>query len=279
MKIHFFASLIMIVFFILQLGTVQYDAPTVYTVDGDIGEYAEHYLKFESWMKLSSDQRRKVVTGYLRFLVADDLTHIPAADRQSAKTILWNTSSDELLVYIDETYVQSGHASSTNRSAVDTIVLQYLRNRLETEKNYKDLLMVARQVSIEKNDGVMDSPAHSKYDVPEYSESVNNVFETPQYWFSYDWWERQDQNEKKALVTGFVAFLHILIKEEFCLKEEEKMRYDLFCKSVTVDDLVNHVDNLFKNPLYREEGAQWLIYEYMTYNFQNYIGDPIMLPG
>jgi hypothetical protein len=155
----------------------------------------------------------------------------------------------------------------------------YRQKRMGNKKNFKDLLEVAKILSMVKDAGSEAVSAPSKYDVPEYPESDNNVFETPQYWFSYAGRQRQDQNEKKALVTGFIAFLHILVKKEFCLKEEEKRRYDLFCKSFTVNDLVNHVDSLFKNPLYRDEGAQWLIYEYMTYNFQNYIGDPIMLPG
>lgn len=155
----------------------------------------------------------------------------------------------------------------------------YLQKRIENEKNFKDLLEVAKILSMVKDAGDEAVSAPGIYDAPEYPESADNVFETPRYRFSYECWQRQDQNEKKTLVTGYIAFLHIVIKENFCLNEEEKMQYDLFCKLVTLDELVNHVDKLFEDPLYRDEGAQWLIYEYMTYNFQNYIGDPIMLPG
>ena len=192
MKLHLFASLILVIFLILPLNEIQYDVIAENTVYGNISEYVEH-----------DDQQK----------------------------------------------------------------------RMENEKNFRDLLSMVKDVGKEA------VSASSKYDVPEYPESDNNVFKTPQYWFSYEWWRRQDQNEKKALVTGYIAFLHILIKKEICLKEEEKSRYDHFCKLVTINDLVNHVDKLFENPLYRNEGAQILISRYMTYNFQNYIGDPLMMPA
>jgi hypothetical protein len=150
---------------------------------------------------------------------------------------------------------------------------------METEKYYKDLLSFAKCLSIVKNAGNAEVSEPGKYDTSKFSKRDNDVFETPKYWFSYEGWQSQGQGEKKALVTGYMAFLSILIKEEFCLDEEEKRQYDLFCKLVTVNDLVNHVDGLFKNPLYRDEGVQSLIYVYMAYNFKNYIGDPLMLPA
>lgn len=184
-----------------------------------------------------------------------------------------------LIVRFEAVRYDASAGDSVDRTIIESAEDRYRQKRIENEKNFKDLLEVAKILSMVKDAGSEAAPAPGKYDVPEYPHLQNSVFETPQYWFSYEWWQRQDQNEKKALVTGFIAFLHILIKRDFCLKEEEKRRYDLFCKSVTVNDLVNHVDSLFKNPLYRDEGAQWLIFQYMTYNFQNYIGDPIMLPG
>ena len=150
---------------------------------------------------------------------------------------------------------------------------------METDKHYKDLLSFAKCLSIVKNADSKEASEPGKYDMSEFSKGDNNVFETPKYWFSYEGWQIQGQGEKKALVTGYMAFLSILIKKEFCLDEEEKRQYDLFCKLVTVNDLVNHVDGLFKNPLYRDEGVQSLIYVYMAYNFKNYIGDPLMLPA
>ena len=279
MKPHLFASLILVIFLILPLNAVQYDAPAVYAVDGNINTYAERYLKFENWRKLSSDKKKMVIAGYLQFLKTDNLDRIPTGDQQAARKILRNTTPDELLDYVNNSYIYSKRTSGASRSDVDTVILQYLQKRMETEKNYKDLLMVARQVSMVKNADIKDGPRRSIYDVLEYPSKDNNVFEIPKYFFSHELWQMQDQNEKKALVTGYMAFLSILIKKEFCLNEEEKRRYDLFCKMVTINELVNHVDKLFEDPLYRNEGVQMLIYRYMTYNFQNYIGDPMMLPA
>jgi hypothetical protein len=99
---------------------------------------------------------------------------------------------------------------------------------MRAEKYYKDLRSFAKYLNIVKNAGSKEVSEPGKYDLPESSKRKNNLFETSKYRFSYEGWQSQDQNEKKALVIGYIAFLHILIKEELCLKEEEERQYDLF---------------------------------------------------
>jgi hypothetical protein len=60
-----------------------------------------------------------------------------------------------------------------------------------------------------------------------------------------------------------------------CLNEEERRWFDLYCRLVTVRELVDHVDRLYRDPLYRDDSAHILILRYVTYNFQNQIGDPL----
>jgi hypothetical protein len=108
------------------------------------------------------------------------------------------------------------------------VVSVYADEDMRAEKYYKDLRSFAKYLNIVKNAGSKEVSEPGKYDLPESSKRKNNLFETSKYRFSYEGWQSQDQNEKKALVIGYIAFLHILIKEELCLKEEEERQYDLF---------------------------------------------------
>jgi len=281
MILYFFIGLILIVSFDLPLDEIQFDASALNTVEASSKAHAERYLTFKNWMKSSNDQRKILISGYLRLLELEtgNLPQISEADQSWAREILGDTSHEELVPYINQNYRFSKKALRASGGGVETIVFQYVKNRLEIEKNYLDLMEVAKHVSKVKNGDSSVAAGSSKYDVSEDPIKRNNISEGPKYRFSYDGWQCQTQNEKINLITGYVAFINILIKEDFCLDEEEKRQYDLFCKLVTVNDLVNHVDGLFKNPLYRDEGVQSLIYVYMAYNFKNYIGDPLMLPA
>jgi hypothetical protein len=159
------------------------------------------------------------------------------------------------------------------------VVSVYADEDMRAKKYYEDLRSFAKYLSIVKNAGSKEVSEPDKYNLPESRKMKNNVFETPKYWFSYEGWQSQDQNEKKALVIGYVVSLNEEIKKDWCYDAEERRRYDLFCKLVNANDLVDHVDGLYKNPLYRDDSAEYIIYEYMIYNFQNYIGDPITLQG
>jgi hypothetical protein len=281
MILLFFIGLILIASFDIPLDEFQFDASALYTVEASPKAYAERYLTFKNWMKSSNDQRKMLISGYLRLLELEtgNLPQISEADQSWAREILGDTSHEELVPYINQHHGVSKKALRASGGGVETIVFQYVKNRLEIKKNYLDLLKVARHVIKVKNGDSSVAAGSSKYDVPEDPIKRNNISEGPKYRFSYDGWQCQTQNEKINLITGYVAFINILIKEDFCLDEEERRRYDLFCKLVTINDLVDHVDSLYKDPLYRDEGAQMLIYRYMTYNFQNYIGDPLMLPA
>lgn len=279
MKLILGAKLILILLFVLPLDAVHYDASALYPVEAGPKAYAEHYLTFTNWMRSSNDQRKMLISGYLRLLETDGLSQIPAACQARAGEILGNTSSDELVPYINKTYTYSKKALRASGGGVETIIFQYVRNRLKAEKNHRNLLEIAKIVSTVKNAGSEAAAVHIKDDIPEYAVKHNNIFETPKKRFLYDGWQSRTHDEKINLVTGYAAFLNILIKEDFCLNEEERRRFDLYCKLVSVNELVKHVDSLYENKLYRDEGAQILIYKYMIYNFQNYIGDPLAYWG
>jgi len=279
MKLYLFTNMITILLFIIRFDAVQIDPAAEDVAYSDASGYAERQLKFENWLKLSDGQRKAALSGYLSFIRTHGLKQIPVSDFETVKSIIWNTNRDELLDYINQVCTRFENASRVDGGVVDAIILQYLRNRLERDKNYNDLLQVARRVSDGKNLETKREAAYSKNDLPEYVDNYSNVFVSPYLWFYSEWWKRQDQNEKKALVSGYMVSLNEEIKRDWCDNEEERQRYDQFCKLVSVDDLVNHVDELFKNPLYRRDDAAYMIYEYMIDNFQIFIGDPIALQG
>ena len=279
MKMIIGARLILILLLILIIDAVQYDAPAVSDVGSDPEVYAKRYLTFKNWKRSSEDQRKKLISEYLRLLETDRLAQITMTNQSWAKEIIADTSHEELVSYINQTYTFSKKTPRGFERGVETIIFQYVRNRLEIEMNHQELLEFAKMVCKVKDAEAKEEPVRSKYDLPEYPAKYNNVFETPYIWFWYGWWQKQDQNEKKALVTGYLALLNEEIKRDWCYNEEERRRYDLFCKRVSVNDLVNHVDKLSKNQLYRNDHAGYMIYEYMIYNFQIYIGAPIALQG
>ncbi len=220
-----------------------------------------------------------MIAKYLDFIITHDLKPTPTPEIQATRNRLWDTHRDEFLDTINEACIRFEHLLKLDGSVVDAIIFQYVKNRVEAEKSLYDLLSVAKNLSKAKDMSNKEVPAHGDYAMFEYSERDGNVFETPKYYFSYERWQKQDQDEKEVLVTGYVAFLHIMIKEDWCYNEEERSRYDQFCKLVSVNDLVNHVDKLYKNPLHRDDNAAYMIYEYMIDNFQIYIGDPIAMQG
>ena len=279
MKLILGARFILILFLILSLDAVQYDSPAVSTVTINPKAYAKRYLTFKNWLRSSDGQRKILITQYLPMLETESLAKITKTNQTWAKEIIADISLEDLLSYINQTSTVSEKTLEVSGSGVETIVFKFVKNRLETDKNYHDMLEVARHVSYVKNMETKKATAYSKYDLPEYLDRYNNVFETPYVWFWYDWWECQNQNEKKALVSGYMVSLNEEIKRDWCYKEEERRRYDLFCKLVSVDDLVNHVDRLYENPLYQDDHAGYMIYEYMIDNFQIYIGAPISLQG
>ena len=55
--------------------------------------------------------------------------------------------------------------------------------------------------------------------------------------------------------------------------------YDHFSARITVEEIVNHVEDLYKMPQYQNEDAENLIVEYMEYGFWDYLGLTIASPG
>jgi len=279
MKLHLLTSLITILSFIVRLDAIKFDPSAWNAVYSNASGYTEHHLKFKNWLKLSDDQKEAVLAEYLDFIRTPGHKPLSIEDFQSFRDILLDTQLNDLLDYVNQYCARFKHASRVDESVVDAIIFQYVRNQLERDKNYNDLLEVAKTLEKAEYEGSKTVYASRKDDVHRYPERHDNVFETPKYRFSYGRWQKQDQDEKEVLVTGYVAFLHIVIKEDWCYNEEERSRYDQFCKLVSVNDLVNHVDKLYRNPLYRDGDPAYMIYEYMIYNFQIFIGDPIVLQG
>ena len=279
MKLIVGIKLILVVLIILSLNVVPNETPVVYSYDTTPKAYAERCLTFKNWMRASKDQQKILISQYLPLLETDSLAKITMTNKTWAREIIVDISLEDLLSYINKSLMSSKQEPSASDGRIEAIVFKFVRNRLEKDKNYHDLLKVAIRVSDEKNQETRRSATNSKYDLPEDLDRYNNVFFTPYAWFWYKWWNRQDQNEKKALVTGYMNSLNEEIKRDWCYNEEERMRYDLFCKLVSVDDLVNHVDKLYEDTLHQEDNAAFMIYEYMRDNFQIFIGNPIALQG
>jgi hypothetical protein len=278
MKLIFVARLIMIIFFIFMVGAAKYDASVLYPLKTDPKAYAEREPSLKSWMRLSGAQRKKLVGGYLRLTETSGLPEIPAAERARVEEILADVTPENLVAYINETCMFSKKALPATDSGIEAIIRQYVQNRLEMEKNHRELLEIAKMVSEVKDEGSDRNSGYKSNDTAEDSRGPQKISDTPKH-FSFEGWQSLTRDEKLNLVTGYTAFLEILIKEDFCLNDEERRRFDLYCKLVTVNELVDHVDRLYQDPLYRDDGAQILIYNYMTYNFQNYIGDPLAYWG
>jgi hypothetical protein len=279
MKLIFAARLILILFFILPFDAVQHHASTLYSDETGPQAYAERHLGFKNWMGSSSTKREMLVDGYLRLVKNAGPAQIAAGDQQRAREIIANATAENLIPYINKTYTHSKKALRATGGGIEVIIHQYVQKRLETEKNYRDLLEIAKIVSKVKDaDSDKDSGPESNNRAAGVA-AHQKISDTAKQHFSFEGWQRQTHDEKIILVSGYVAFLKILIKDDFCLDDEERRRFDLYCKLVTVKELVDHVDRLYEDPLYREDGAQILIYRYMTYNFQNYIGDPLAYRG
>ena len=278
MKLIFVARLIMIFFIIFPVGAIEYDESALHPVETGPKAFAERRLSFKNWMHSSNAQRKKLVGEYMRLLETGTPAQIAAEDQKRAREILANTTAEDLVPYINRTYTFSKKALRATGGGVEVIIHQYLQNRLETEKNHRELLEIAKMVSEVKNAKSDGNSGRKNNDSAGNLCGLQKISETPKH-FSFEGWQGRAQNEKVNLVTGYVAFLEILIKEDFCLNDEERRRFDLYCKLVTVRELVGDVDRLYKDPLYRDDSVHILIFKYITYYFQNYIGDPLDYSG
>lgn len=275
MKLIFAARLILILCFILPLDAVQHHASTLYSDETGPQAYAERHLGFKNWMGASSTKREMLVDGYLRLLKNAGPAQIAAGDQQRAREIITNATAENLIPYINKTYAHSKKALRATGGGVEVIIHRYVQKKLETEKNYRELLEIAKIVSQVKDAGSDKDSGPDSENMAAGAIAHQKISNTPKQHFRFEGWHRKTHDEKIILVSGYVAFLKILIKDDFCISEEERRRFDLYCKLVTVRELVDHVDRLYEDPLYRDDGAQILIHKYMTYNFQYYIGDAL----
>jgi hypothetical protein len=103
--------------------------------------------------------------------------------------------------------------------------------------------------------------------------------EMPVYWFYAEGWQELTLDQKRTLVAGCAYFLNLYLRESICFNEKLKTTYDQFSARITVEEIVNHVENLYKMPQYRDEDVEWLIADYMQYGFWQYMGLPIVHPS
>lgn len=74
-------------------------------------------------------------------------------------------------------------------------------------------------------------------------------------------------------------FLNLWLRDALCLNEKMKKLYDQFSARITVDEIVNHIESKFRMTQYEDTDAEWLIVDYLQYNFFTYIGQPIVYSG
>jgi hypothetical protein len=103
--------------------------------------------------------------------------------------------------------------------------------------------------------------------------------EMPEYWFWHEGWQELSLDQKRTLLAGSMTFLNWYMKENKLFNERERAQYDQFSARVTVEEIVNHVESMYKRPQYQDKDAENIIIEYMLNNFCDYIGQTIFYPG
>ena len=69
------------------------------------------------------------------------------------------------------------------------------------------------------------------------------------------------------------------MKDNKLFNYRERALYEQFSARITVEEIVHHVDSMYKRPEYQDEDAENLILVYMWYNFFVYMGLTITYPG
>jgi len=143
-------------------------------------------------------------------------------------------------------------------------------NRYGNHSEHKEFLEFARTIN-EVNHG------ESKDNLVQRMRE--DKLEMPSYWFYPEGWQELTLDQKRTLVAGCVYFLNLYLRESICFNDKLKTTYDQFSARITVEEIVNHVDNLYKMPQHQNEHAEWLIAEYMQYGFWHYVGLTIAYPS
>lgn len=103
--------------------------------------------------------------------------------------------------------------------------------------------------------------------------------EMPEYWFYNEGWQELKLDQKRALLAGSMTFLNWYMKDNKLFNDRERALYDHFSDRITVEEIVHHVDSMYKRPEYQDEDAENLIFDFMLYNFFDYMGQTIAYPG
>ncbi len=84
---------------------------------------------------------------------------------------------------------------------------------------------------------------------------------------------------EKNVSNGRYVFSKPVVERCPVLNEKMKKLYDQFSARITVDEIVNHIESKFRMTQYEDTDAEWLIVDYLQYNFFTYIGQPIVYSG
>jgi len=138
-----------------------------------------------------------------------------------------------------------------------------------TNSEHKDFIKFALSLNEVKNGRSEDNSVQRMRE---------DKLEMPAYWFYAEGWQELTLDQKRTLVTGCVYFLNLYLREAICFNEKMKATYDQFSARITVEEIVNHVENAYKMPQNQDKDAEILIAEYMEYGFWDYLGLTIASP-
>ena len=176
--------------------------------------------------------------------------------------------------YNDSAYADDGelagnvYQTSTTLTTHYTLVVPDWSSK--TNPEHKDFLKFALTLN-EINHG--ESEGNSVQRMRE------DKLEMPSYWFYLGGWQKLSLDQKRILLTGSMTFLNWYMKENKIFSERDRAQYDQFSARLTIEEIVNHVESMYKRPQYQNENAENIIMDYMFYNFCDYIGWTIFYQG
>jgi len=103
--------------------------------------------------------------------------------------------------------------------------------------------------------------------------------EIPKFWFCQEGWQELSIEQKRTLLAGSMTFLNLYMKENEYFNDREKSLYDQFSARITVEEIVNHVESMYQRPQYQDDSVENLIFDFLLYNFFDYMGQTISYPG
>ena len=176
--------------------------------------------------------------------------------------------------YNDSAYATDGELAENEYQSSITLTTHYTLVvpdwSQKTDQEHKDFLKFARTLN-EVNHG--ESEGNSVQRMRE------DKLDMPAYWFYADGWRELTLDQKRALLAGSMTFLNCYMKDNKLFNDREIALYDHFSARISVEEIVHHVDSMYKRPEYQDEHAENIILNFMFYSFFDYMGLTIAYPG